>query len=163
MAADPTLESRAETPAGAGRGLLPLRLLSKSGELLLTVCLTFVGLTAVTFVIGRVVPIDPVLAIVGDRAPDHIVEKVRIELGLHLPLYQQYWNYLGDVLRGDFGRSVLTSRPVLEDILRFFPATIELATIATMLGVACGPLLSRSPVTSPLPVTRGNLSRVRNF
>jgi peptide/nickel transport system permease protein len=134
VAAEPTLE----TPAGAGQGLLPLTLLSKTGELLITVCLTFVGLTAVTFIIGRVVPIDPVLAIVGDRAPDHIVEKVRIELGLHLPLYQQYWNYLIDVLRGDFGSSVLTSRPVLEDILRFFPATIELATIATILGVACG-------------------------
>ena len=60
------------------------------------------------------------------------------ELGLHLPLWQQFWIYLRKVLAGDFGRSVLTSNPVLTDIRRFFPATLELATVATLIGVALG-------------------------
>lgn len=116
----------------------PSRLLGNALQLVFSVALTFLGLTAVTFVIGRVVPIDPVLAIVGDRALPEVYERVRQELGLDLPLYSQYWNYLLHVLRGDFGTSVVTSRPVLEDLLRFFPATIELATAATLLGVAVG-------------------------
>jgi peptide/nickel transport system permease protein len=108
------------------------------GRLVLTLAFTFLGLLLVTFLIGRVVPIDPVLAAVGDRAPPDVYERMRIELGLHLPLWQQFVNYVGDVLRGDFGKSVLTANPVLSDIRRVFPATLELATLATLLGVALG-------------------------
>jgi peptide/nickel transport system permease protein len=107
-------------------------------KLIATVAFTFLGLLLVTFLIGRVVPIDPVLAAVGDRAPPDVYERVRIELGLHLPLWQQFLNYVGDVLQGDFGRSVLTANPVLADIRRVFPATLELATLATVIGVAFG-------------------------
>jgi len=102
------------------------------------VSLTLLGLIAVTFFIGRVVPIDPVLAVVGDRAGAEVVERVRVEMGLHLPLYQQFWDYLSQVLRGDFGNSVLTANPVAEDIRRLFPATLELATAATIVGVVVG-------------------------
>jgi peptide/nickel transport system permease protein len=100
--------------------------------------LTFLGLLLVTFLIGRVVPVDPVLAAVGDRAPAQVYEQVRIELGLHLPLWQQFLIYVGNVVQGDFGDSVLTARPVLEDIRRVFPATLELATVATFIGVILG-------------------------
>jgi peptide/nickel transport system permease protein len=103
-----------------------------------TVVLTFLGLLLVTFLIGRVVPIDPVLAAVGDRAPVEVYERVKQELGLDLPLWQQFWIYLRKVLTGDFGRSVLTANPVLADIRRVFPATLELATVATIIGVALG-------------------------
>jgi peptide/nickel transport system permease protein len=99
---------------------------------------TLFGLLAVTFFIGRVIPIDPVLAIVGDRAPQHVVERIRLDLGLDLPLYQQFYIYLKQVLSGDFGTSVLTTNPVLSDILRVFPATIELATIGTIIGAVLG-------------------------
>tara|TARA_R110002020_G_scaffold87454_1_gene215618 strand:+ start:3925 stop:4905 length:981 start_codon:yes stop_codon:yes gene_type:complete len=99
---------------------------------------TLFGLLAVTFFIGRVIPIDPVLAIVGDRAPQHVVERIRLDLGLDLPLYQQFYIYLKQVLSGDFGTSVLTTNPVLTDILRVFPATIELATIGTIIGAVLG-------------------------
>jgi peptide/nickel transport system permease protein len=85
-----------------------------------------------------VVPIDPVLAAVGDRAPAEVYERVRIELGLNLPLYQQFFIYLGKVLQGDLGRSVLTAHPVISDILRVFPATLELATAATLFGIVLG-------------------------
>ena len=105
---------------------------------MLTVVTTFLGLLAVTFFIGRVVPIDPALAIVGDRAPAHVVERVRLELGLHLPLWQQFWIYLKQALSGDFGISVLTTNPVLTDIRRVFPATMELATVGTIIGAVFG-------------------------
>lgn len=107
-------------------------------RLIATVALTFFGLLLVTFLIGRVVPIDPVLAVVGDRAPADVYERVRIELGLNLPLWQQFYIYASKVLHGDFGRSVLTSNQVIADIARFFPATLELATVATFIGVLTG-------------------------
>ena len=110
----------------------------KVAALSVSVALTFLGLLFVTFLIGRVVPIDPVLAAVGDRAPAEVYERVRVELGLHLPLYQQFYIYIGKVLQGDLGRSVLTANPVASDILRVFPATLELATAATLLGIILG-------------------------
>lgn len=113
----------------------PLRI---AAGLLLSTALTFTGLLFITFLIGRVVPIDPVLAAVGDRAPADVYERVRIELGLHLPLYQQFVLYMGKVCRGDLGMSVLTANPVAADILRVFPATLELATAATVIGVLLG-------------------------
>ncbi|MGH6718126.1 MAG: ABC transporter permease [Alphaproteobacteria bacterium] len=103
-----------------------------------TLALTFFGLLFVTFIIGRVVPIDPVLAVVGDRALPAVYERVKVELGLDRPLIVQFWRYLTDVLQGEFGKSVLTGHPVLHDIAQFFPATLELATVATILGVAAG-------------------------
>jgi peptide/nickel transport system permease protein len=107
-------------------------------RLLATLAVTFLGLLLVTFLIGRVVPIDPVLAVVGDRAPADVYARARIELGLDRPLWEQFALYLGKVLQGDFGRSVLTSNLVLDDIRRVFPATLELATIAILLGVLLG-------------------------
>ncbi|MGI2030971.1 ABC transporter permease [Rhizobium panacihumi] len=105
---------------------------------LVTVVTTFLGLLAVTFFIGRVIPIDPALAIVGDRAPAHVVERVRAQLGLNLPLYQQFYFYVRDALTGNFGTSVLTTNPVMDDIRRVFPATMELATIGTLFGALIG-------------------------
>ncbi len=124
---------------GARSGFaLPLHLLRRSASILVAVTLTFFGLLLVTFLIGRVMPIDPVLAVVGDRATAEIYQRTRVELGLDLPLYQQFFLYASKVLQGDFGRSVLTSNSVLADIVRFFPATLELATLATIMGVALG-------------------------
>jgi peptide/nickel transport system permease protein len=124
--------------SGAWRRPLPTRHLRRAAALLSSVGLTFLGLLVVTFFIGRVVPIDPVLAAVGDRAPAEVYERVRRELGLDRPLPEQFGRYVGQVVRGDFGRSVLTSNPVLVDIKRVFPATLELATVATLVGVVLG-------------------------
>ncbi len=115
-----------------------LDFLARAAALALMLALTFLGLLLVTFLIGRVIPVDPVLAAVGDRAPADVYERVRIEMGLHLPLWQQFLGYVQNVLRGDFGTSVLTANPVLDDIKRVFPATLELATLATLLGVLVG-------------------------
>ena len=83
-------------------------------------------------------PVDPVLAIVGDRAPKEAYEAVRLELGLDKPILQQYVIYIGKVLQGDLGKSIMTGRTVIDDVLRFFPATLELATVATLLGILIG-------------------------
>ena len=114
------------------------RAVRSTASFLLVIFTTYLGLLAVTFFIGRVMPIDPVLAIVGDRAPEHVVQRVREELGLNKPLYVQFGIYLNKALRGDFGTSVLTSNPVLKDIRRTFPATIELATLGIILGAGIG-------------------------
>ncbi len=103
-----------------------------------TLTLTFVGLTAVTFFISRFMAVDPVLAVVGDKATQEVYEKARIAMGLDRPIIIQYLGYLLRIIGGDFGQSVMTSHPVLEDLLHFFPATFELATIATFFGVLIG-------------------------
>ena len=102
------------------------------------VTITFFGLLLITFLIGRVVPIDPVLSVVGDKASPEVYERARIAMGLHLPLWHQFFIYIGNVLRGDLGTSVLTAKPVLEDIFRVFPATLELAVTATIIGIFIG-------------------------
>ena len=99
---------------------------------------TYLGLLAVTFFIGRVIPVDPALAIVGDRAPEHVLQRVREELGLNLPLPEQFGRYVWRALHGDFGTSVLTSNPVWDDIIRTFQATLELATCGIVIGAGIG-------------------------
>ena len=124
--------------AGTGTGSSPRHFIARVANLLFTLSLTFVGLTAITFIIGRVMPADPVLAIVGDRAPKEVYEAMYVKLGLDKPLIQQYLIYLVNVLQGDFGKSIMTTRLVLDDLIRFFPATFELASIATIAGVLIG-------------------------
>ena len=121
----------------AGRSRAARRARALAG-LLAVVLLTYLGLLAVTFVIGRVIPIDPVLAVVGDRAPEAVVVRVRQEMGLNKPLWVQFWLYLSKVVRGDLGMSILTSNPVIKDIGRAFPATMELATFGILIGAGLG-------------------------
>ena len=129
---------QASSSNAAGPGLaLPSKLVKISG-VLVSLTLTFLGLTAITFVISRVMPVDPVLAIVGDRASNEVYQQVYLQLGLDKPIYIQYLRYLGQLAEGDLGTSIMTAQPVIEDIKRFFPATLELATIATLLGIFVG-------------------------
>ncbi|MGE0283737.1 MAG: ABC transporter permease [Rhizobiaceae bacterium] len=115
--------------------------------------ITFLGLIAVTFFIGRVVPIDPVLAIVGDRATQSTYEATRKAYGLDLPLWQQFFVYVQKAVTGDFGTSVLSSNPVMQDIRRVFPATLELATAGTLIGLIFG-----IPLGVLAAVKRGSLA-----
>ncbi|WP_410055082.1 ABC transporter permease [Microvirga sp. Mcv34] len=112
--------------------------LKKVAQFVIVLATTLLGLVAVTFFIGRVVPIDPVIAIVGDRAPAHVYERVRQELGLDRPLIEQFVIYVKKAATGDFGNSVLTTNPVMTDIINVFPATLELATLGTIIGVIVG-------------------------
>jgi len=119
------------------RGALP-PWLAKALKLVATIAVTLLGLLLVTFLIGRVVPVDPVLAVVGDRASKSTYDRVFLELGLDKPLYQQFWIYLKNVMAGDLGQSVLTKKPIIADIARVFPATLELATVSIILGTVVG-------------------------
>lgn len=83
-------------------------------------------------------PIDPVLAVVGERASPEYYREVYEKMGLDRPLIVQFFYFLRDVAHGDFGVSTLTARPVSEDIARVFPATLELATLGTIIGVIFG-------------------------
>jgi peptide/nickel transport system permease protein len=96
------------------------------------------GIITITFIVARVIPADPIGSILGPQAPPELVEKLRKEWGLDKPLYQQYFDYIINVLHGDFGKSIKTNRPVVEDLKQFFPATIELATFSLIIAVLIG-------------------------
>ena len=124
--------------AGGGHASALRSAFSRVLQFIVVLATTLLGLAAVTFFIGRVVPVDPVLAVVGDRAPPQVYERARQELGLDLPLVQQFWIYLKKALTGDFGNSVLTTNPVMTDIANVFPATLELATLGVLIGTLLG-------------------------
>jgi peptide/nickel transport system permease protein len=121
-----------------GLGKWAMTVLWRLSSFLASMALTFLGLTAVTFMIARFMAVDPVLVVVGDRATQEVYDKARIAMGLDRSVPEQFIVYLQKLLSGDFGQSVMTSHPVLTDLLHFFPATFELATIATILGVVIG-------------------------
>ncbi|WP_165219002.1 ABC transporter permease [Affinirhizobium pseudoryzae] len=112
--------------------------LKSFSAMLSSVVLTLFGLTVLTFLIGRVMPVDPVIAAVGDNAPEDVILRVRAEMGLDQPIPVQFLHYLNQLVHGDFGMSVLTKNPVATDIARFFPATFELATAALLLATLVG-------------------------
>ena len=100
---------------------------------------TFLGVTVVAFSFIRLLPGDPVLLLAGERGIDE--ERYRELLsrfGFDRPLWEQYLSYLGNLLSGDFGTSVVTHQPVLDEFLTLFPATIELSVFAMVIAVAIG-------------------------
>ncbi|PYE30352.1 peptide/nickel transport system permease protein [Rhizobium sp. PP-F2F-G38] len=104
------------------------------GQLLLSLFVLLI----VTFVIGRILPTDPVGAIVGELADPAAYQAMRARLGLDLPVYEQFWLYLTSLLHGDLGTAILTGNPVLQDLAQAFPATLELATLAVILSTLVG-------------------------
>src|SRR5690554_2462385 len=105
---------------------------------LILLLLVVFGVTIITFAISHMIPGDPARLMAGDRATPEIVQSMRVRLGLDQPLHVQYLNYVGDLLRGDLGTSIRTGRPVADDLVRFFPATIELGVVALFFSVAAG-------------------------
>lgn len=103
-----------------------------------TIAVTLLGLLMLTFFIGRMMPADPVRAIVGEDATRETYEQVFRSLGLDRPVWEQFFYYLRDVLTGNFGTSIRTGQPVIQDILHVMPATIELATFAIIIGAGLG-------------------------
>jgi peptide/nickel transport system permease protein len=100
--------------------------------------LVVAGVVILTFVVARVVPGDPAATWAGPRARPAQIERAREQLGLERPLPVQIARYLGGIARGDWGLSLRTRRPVLEDIARRAPASIELVTAAMLLALAVG-------------------------
>lgn len=99
------------------------------------------GLSIVIFVIARVMPGDPVRLAVGARAPQWVVDNIREQMHLNDPLITQYGYWLRDALRGDFGISLVTRRAVAEDIIEFFPASLEVALLSLLFSVTGAILL----------------------
>jgi peptide/nickel transport system permease protein len=112
--------------------------LTAVAKVLIQIFITMLGLLVVTFIISRMLPADPVLAIVGDHASESTIAAAREQLGLNHPIPVQFLLYISSVLRGDLGTSLRTSQPILDDLLRVFPATLELATWGIILGVILG-------------------------
>jgi len=100
--------------------------------------LVVAGVCVITFIISHLIPGDPARLLAGDRASDEIVQHIRQQLGLDLPLWQQFIRYVEQLLHGDLGVSIRTGRPVLEDLKNFFPATLELAFCALLIALVVG-------------------------
>jgi peptide/nickel transport system permease protein len=104
----------------------------------LTVIPVLLGVSLLVFSFIHLIPGDPAITMLGERATPERVAQVREQLGLDRPLFQQYLIYLGKVVRGDLGVSIVRGDPVLTDLLRRFPATVELATAAILLALLFG-------------------------
>jgi peptide/nickel transport system permease protein len=104
----------------------------------LTVVPVLVGISIIVFGFIHLIPGDPAVTMLGERATPERVKEVRTQLGLDEPLYTQYFIYLGKIVRGDLGASILRGDPVLLDLVRRFPATVELALSAILIAVLVG-------------------------
>ncbi|MGC5076812.1 ABC transporter permease [Agrococcus sp. DT81.2] len=108
------------------------------GRRLLLLIPTLFGLTVLLFVWVRSLPGGPASALLGERATPEAVERINEAYGFNRPLPEQYITWLGKLLQGDFGNSIETRRPVLEEFVNRFPATFELAIVALILAVGIG-------------------------
>ena len=123
---------------------------------LLLAPLQLLTITTIVFLLLRATPGDPVDAILGGRAPESAKVELRKQLGLNLPLWLQYFNYIGTLLRFDLGKSITSRGQQVWDIIwQYFPATAELAifsiAIALIVGIAVGTISASRPGT-PLDV-----------
>lgn len=104
----------------------------------LTIVPVLLGVSLIVFSFTHLIPGDPAVAMLGERATPQRVMEVRTQLGLDQPLYTQYFIYVGKILHGDLGASILRGDPVLRDLVRRFPATVELATSAILIAILVG-------------------------
>ena len=95
-------------------------------------------LSMITFFLTTIAPSDPAALWVGDRPKPGQIERARELLGLNKPIYIRYFHYISNFVRGDFGTSIRTKLPVSEDLVKYFPATIELVTVALLLSLILG-------------------------
>jgi peptide/nickel transport system permease protein len=96
------------------------------------------GMSVVMFVISRTIPADPALAVAGQYATTEMVENIRREMSLDKPYVAQYLIYMKSLLRGDLGKSILSGRPVLDDMMDYLPATIEMFKASIIFSVLVG-------------------------
>lgn len=106
-----------------------------------TLLLTLGGLLVITFALSTLSPVDRVLQIVGEHASESTYHQVKHQLGLDQPVAVQFWHYLLRLAHVDLGIASGTGQPVLHDLLQVFPATVELASLALLVGAPLGILL----------------------
>lgn len=109
--------------------------------------LVLLGLSLVIFIISRIMPGDPARMALGPRAPEEVVQRLRVEMHLDKTIPVQYLHWLKGAVQGDFGKSLRSERPVMEDIINVFPATLELAfyilIFMSIFGFGIGTLSAR--------------------
>lgn len=103
-----------------------------------SIAATLLGLLALTFFMGRMLPVDPVVSIIGEQADQATYDMVFHQLGRDKPLITQFYLFVRDMLHADFGNALFTGHRVADDLAKVFPATIELATFAIIIGVFVG-------------------------
>jgi len=121
--------------------LISLRLLAALPNL--------VGVVIITFILTRALPGDPAAYFAGAAATQEAVEQVRKELGLDRPLIEQFFRYVGDLAQGQFGTSITTGQPVLEELLTRLPASIEMIVLALTLSCSIAVPLGVMAATRP--------------
>lgn len=121
------------------------------------------GLSIILFAFIHLLPGDPAATILGQHARPELVEAMRKRLGLDLPLYQQYINYLVDLSHGNLGNSFINNRPVLTDFVARFPGTVELTIAAMIFAVGLGIPLGRLAARHPQTLTDGAVTVVSLF
>ena len=99
---------------------------------------TLLAVLTLVFIIVRIVPGDPAMVILGDQATPEAAAALRARLGLDVPIWTQYFRFVGAVLTGDFGASMVTSRPILAEVGAVLPHTVDLTLAAMLVGVAVG-------------------------
>ena len=115
-----------------------MRLLQYVAKRLLQLIPVLLGVSIIVFTISHVLPGSPVYVFVGLETSPEEIEAITKRLGLDKPLHEQYFIWLGNVLRGDLGESWFTSESVAQDLFRRLPATFELTTAALVLAIALG-------------------------
>jgi ABC-type dipeptide/oligopeptide/nickel transport system permease component len=110
---------------------------------------TLFGVLIVAFLLLYVAPGDPVMAMVGERADEQTIARLRQELRLDDPLPVQFGHYVAGIARGDLGRSYITNRPIRNDIIERFPKTLQLAGSAMLLATICGVTLGIFSARNP--------------
>jgi ABC-type dipeptide/oligopeptide/nickel transport system permease component len=126
---------------------------------LISTCLLLVGVILMTFALARLLPGDAARLIAGARASPEAVAAVREKMGLDAPVSTQFIHYVGQVLQGDFGRSIVSRRPISQDILTYVPATLELVFFAAIVsligGITLGTIAAAYSKSAPDVAVRG--------
>jgi ABC-type dipeptide/oligopeptide/nickel transport system permease component len=115
----------------------------------LTSVLVLLAITLVVFLLARLIPSDPAVVYLGPKATQEAIDRITEQLGLDRPLWEQYLNYLAALVRGDWGTSLATKRPVLGELAARLPSTLELIfasmLVAGVVGVVLGVIAARRP------------------
>ena len=140
----PDSGSAAPSPARRARAVL-----ARFGGGIATLAATVSLLLLLTFTLGALSPVDPVLQQIGDHASERTYQEVRHALGLDQALPWRFAGYVAHLLHGDLGVSQATGEPVLDGLARVFPATLELATLAILVSAPLGLALGMRAAARP--------------
>ncbi len=136
-----------------------MSLLAYIGRRLVFIAPQLIGIVFVSFILIKTIPGDPAVLMLGPTATPEAIAALREKMGLDQPVLVQFWIYLKNLLAGDLGTSWQTTRPVLEDLIQRFPATVELVTLGLLVAILIGVPLGLASAFKP----KGLLARIADF